>query len=526
MTPSSPDPAFFEALVVTSPLVVIRLAPDELAIRYISPNAEAALGWDVDAMTAPGASLLDAVHRQDVETVSRSLADAEADARTLVNFRNRLADDRWVHGRIRPDPAGSGDRVGFLLDVHDRVEADVQAQRQRRQFDEERRRAEAELRAARDDAERANQAKSEFLSRMSHELRTPLNSVLGFAQLLELDDLTDAQSEGVAQILKGGRHLVELIDEILDLSRIETGSMALSLEPVALDTILQECLDLVRPQARERDITLLNEDGRHRHVRADRQRLRQVLLNLLSNAVKFNRQGGTVALGCRHDDDRVVVYVHDNGPGIRPELVDRLFTPFDRLGAEAEGIEGTGLGLALSQRLVEAMGGTLEVTTAPGEGAEFRFSLPVGVPEEEADRREAEPDEIAEPVSSSATVLYVEDNVANLRLVEQVLRRRPGIRLLTALQGSLGLELAEQQRPDLILLDVHLPDLAGDVVLQRLQADPATASVPVVVVSADATRRQVDRFRRLGAADYLTKPLDVARFLQVVDATLGAGAPA
>lgn len=507
---------FFESLIISSPLVVVRLGPDEPVLRYLTDNAGIALGWDAEAMVAAGASLFEAVHRSDVDTVRRALDDVRVDpeARTIVNFRNRLDDDRWVHGRIRTDPSGSGERVGFLMDVHDRIEADAKARKARH-------RAEAELRAAKEEAEAANRAKSEFLSRMSHELRTPLNSILGFAQLLELDELSGDQAEAVAQILKGGRHLLELIDEVLDISRIESGRMALSLEPVALDLMLKECLDLVRPLALPRRIELVNENGHRRHVRADRQRLRQVLLNLLSNAVKFNRDGGRVTAGCRYEDDRAVVYVRDTGPGIPADLADRLFTPFDRLGADAEGIPGTGLGLALSQRLVEAMGGHLEVMSPPDGGAEFSFALPIGTPEGDADRLETEPPDEDDGAESTTTVLYIEDNLANQRLVERVLRRRPGVRVVTALQGSLGLELAAQLEPDLVLLDVHLPDLGGDVVLQRLRAEPATASIPVVVVSADATGRQAERFERLGADAYLTKPLDVARFLQVVDAELG-----
>jgi PAS domain S-box-containing protein len=384
----------------------------------------------------------------------------------------------------------------------------------------DRRSSDDALRAAKEEAEAANRAKSEFLSRMSHELRTPLNSILGFAQLLELDALDESQVEAVAQILKGGRHLLELINEVLDISRIEAGSMTLSLEPVALDLIIRECLDLVRPQAQARGIDLINADGRHRHVHADRQRLRQVLLNLLSNAVKFNRERGTITVSCDHEADRARVNVTDTGPGIRPELIDRLFVPFDRLEADTTEVQGTGLGLALSLRLVEAMGGSIEVDSTPGDGSTFSFSLPVGPPEAAADDERRRPPVSRPDEATSATVLYIEDNLANLRLVERVLDRRPGIRLVSALQGSLGLELAAQHHPDLILLDVHLPDIGGDLVLQRLKADPATAGIPVIVVSADATVRQTRRFRQLGADAYLAKPLDIAELLSLLDARL------
>ena len=391
----------------------------------------------------------------------------------------------------------------------------------------ERRSADDALRAAKEEAERANRAKSEFLSRMSHELRTPLNSILGFAQLLELDELAPDQAESVAHILKGGRHLLALINEVLDIARIESGTIALSLEPVALDVMIEECLDLVRPQALARHIELVNLDGRHRHVQADRQRLRQVLLNLLSNAVKFNRDGGTITVGCDHGDDSVRVWVTDTGPGIAPDHVGRLFTPFDRLDADATGVQGTGLGLALSLRLVEAMEGTMAVETEVGHGATFSFTLPVGRPEEAADARRGRGRAavVSDGPGVDATLLYIEDNLSNLRLIEQVLERRPGVRLVSALQGSLGLELALQHQPDLILLDVHLPDLRGDEVLQRLKAEPATAAVPVVIVSADATPGQVRRFAALGADEYLAKPLDIIELLELLDRYLPRARP-
>jgi PAS domain S-box-containing protein len=416
---------------------------------------------------------------------------------------------RILHTRKIPILDDEG-RARYLLGISDDIT--------------ERRLADDALRVAKEEAERANQAKNDFLSRMSHELRTPLNSVLGFAQLLELDELEPQQDEAVHQILKAGRHLVDLIDEVLDISRIEAGTMALSLEPVALDTMIAECLDLVRPQARARSIELRNEDGRHHHVHADRQRLRQVLLNLLSNAVKFNRDGGSITVSCEHREHAVEVHVADTGPGIRPELVERLFTPFDRLEADEIGVQGTGLGLALSRRLLEAMHGTIGVRSTVGEGTTVSFVLLVGAGEVAADEQRVR--QVASLVRPAATtvVLHVEDNLANLRLVEEVFVRRPEVRLVTAQQGSLGLELAAEHRPDLILLDLHLPDLDGDEVLQRLKASDATAGIPVVVVSADATERQVQRLRALGAHDYLTKPLDVAHLLDVVDGLLAVAA--
>jgi PAS domain S-box-containing protein len=639
---SRPDRAFYEALVDSSPLVVFRLSGDGLTVTYVSSNSEQLFGWDAETVTNPGWSWLDLIHPDDVDGTAELFAGFVSDpAEPMLSIFRLLQEDRdarWVAARFRSDPTAPGQLFGFVLDIHDRVTANAEAQERRdiaegelrrsqvfldsiienipdmvfvkdardlsfvrfnrageeligRSRDEllgkndydlfpkeqadafttadrevleqqvlhdiaeeeidtvhggrrllhtkkipllgddgeptyllgiseditERRITEMALRSAKEEAERANRAKSEFLSRMSHELRTPLNSILGFGQLLELDDLTESQVQAVNQILRGGRHLLDLINEILDISRIEAGSITLSLEPVALDTMIQECLDLVRPQAQARSIELVNDDGGQRHVQADRQRLRQVLLNLLSNAVKFNRDAGRITISCDHEDHQVRVNVTDTGPGIRPELQDRLFTPFDRLEAELGGVEGTGLGLALSLRLVEAMHGTIGVDSIPGEGSTFWFVLPVGPEEAAADVQRANGVEAAPKGPATATVLYIEDNLANLRLVEQLLVRRPGTGLVSAMQGSLGVELAAQHQPDLILLDVHLPDMPGDVVLQRLKAEPSTAGIPVVVVSADATEQQIRRFRQLGADDYLTKPFDIAALLAAMD---------
>jgi CheY-like chemotaxis protein len=319
---------------------------------------------------------------------------------------------------------------------------------------------------------------------------------------------------------------------VLDLSRIEAGRLQLSPDPVLVGDVLREALDLVRPLAAERRVRLAvgADEGASapRRVVADLQRLKQVLLNLLSNAIKYNHEGGGVVLACETaPDERLRLVVTDTGPGIPADKFARLFTPFERLGAEQSGIEGTGLGLALSQRLVAAMGGTLGVESRPGQGSSFWVELPLAVGDEEAPPPAGggaavpAPDAPAGPVR---TVLYVEDNLSNLALVRRVLARRPRIALLTAMQGQLGLDLARSHRPALVLLDLHLPDVAGEEVLRTLRAAPETRDVPVVVVSADATPRQVERLLAAGARSYLTKPLDVPRLLQVVDESL-ADAP-
>ena len=389
----------------------------------------------------------------------------------------------------------------------------------------QRKQAQEAMRAAKEEAERANNAKSEFLSRMSHELRTPLNAILGFGQLLQMQGLPPAQNDRVGHIVNAGRHLLDLINEVLDIARIEAGRVELSLEPVRVSDALTETLDLIRPLANERGVTLAAITAEHPlhqgHVMADRQRFKQVLLNLFSNAVKYNRQGGHVQLTFETTEGgRLRLSIADTGVGIAPENLARLFVAFDRLGAEHSAVQGTGLGLALSKRLIEAMGGQVGVESRLGEGTRFWIELP---------RAESQLDLIARQggrgtgtptgmgsLTGVHEVLYIEDNLSNLTLIEHLLADHPEIRLMTAMQGGLGLDLARQHLPDLILLDLHLPDLPGWDVLAALQADEATRAIPVVVVSADATPRQVEKLMKAGARAYLTKPLEVERFQRLL----------
>lgn len=386
----------------------------------------------------------------------------------------------------------------------------------------------AERRRAEADAARANHAKSEFLSRMSHELRTPLNAILGFAQLLELDAQRPEDRESVAQIVKGGRHLLGLINEVLDIARIEAGELSLSLEPVRVGDAVQGVLDLARPLAAARAIDLESTGVAlyARHVWADSQRLQQVLLNLVSNGIKYNRERGTLTIACdAAAERRLRISVRDTGPGIAPALRERLFQPFDRLGAEQGGVEGTGLGLVLSKRLVEAMGGTIDVESVQAEGSTFWVELLET--ESPAERRERKEADAAAPttLSKSGTVLYIEDNLSNLRLVERAMARHRGVKLIPAMQGRLGLELARQHRPDLVLLDLHLPDIPGEQVLRELHGDPQLRRTPVIVLSADATPGHVERLIAAGARAYLTKPLDVRQLLALVDEALPSREP-
>jgi CheY-like chemotaxis protein len=361
---------------------------------------------------------------------------------------------------------------------------------------------------------------------MSHELRTPLNAILGFGQLLGTNQLCSDDRESVDQILKGGKHLLTLINEVLDIAKVESGNLNLSLESVDASEIGIEALALVRTLAKQRGITLLNTSPLHSlNVVADAQRLKQILLNLLSNAVKYNRFGGNVTLGCQIVGESCLrLSVRDEGEGIPPDKQHRLFTPFDRLDADRDGVEGTGVGLALSRALAEAMGGTLDFQSEVGQGSTFWVEFPLAEAEVAQELEPAQGLSADEPLEREAAsaefqVLCIEDNSTNLRLIERLLKRRP-VEMLSTQQGNMGFELARQHLPDLILLDIHLPDITGWEVLLRLREDPLTQHIPVVVLSADASPSQIQKLLDAGAQFYLTKPIDVSEFFHTIDQIL------
>jgi PAS domain S-box-containing protein len=388
----------------------------------------------------------------------------------------------------------------------------------------ERKRAEDEIKGARLEAERANRAKSEFLSRMSHDLRTPLNAVLGFAQLLAADSLTDEQEDSVRQIRRGGEHLLDLINEVLDIARIEAGQLSLSPEPVEVREIVGHAVALVAPLARRRRIGITTEESplSMLSVIADRQRLSQILLNLLSNAVKYNRQAGQVTVGFEQVSPSVLrIRITDTGAGIPPRKLQLLFRPFERLGAESTAIEGTGLGLTLSRGLAEAMGGSVGVSSQINQGSTFWVDLMQAAEpiEQRAMQLEAG---LEYQDGHPATVLYIEDNRANVRLLERLIQRRPSLALVVARDGRQGIDRALEERPDVVLLDLHLPDMQGEEVLLRLRAEPSLHDTPIIVLSADATPGQVRRILAQGAAGYLTKPFDIQEVLAALDRVVRA----
>jgi signal transduction histidine kinase/CheY-like chemotaxis protein len=387
---------------------------------------------------------------------------------------------------------------------------------------------EAKLNEAMAAAEKANRAKTDFLSSMSHELRTPLNAILGFAQIMEstTPPPTAAQQRDLERILKAGWYLLELINEVLDLTLIESGKAMLSYEAVALNDVMQECQALIEPQAQQRGIELrLPPGGFFRYVMADRTRLKQVLINLLFNAVKYNKPGGVVSIECiPRPSGSIRISVRDTGAGLSQEQLGQLFQPFNRLGKEAGGEEGTGIGLVVTKRLVELMGGVIGVDSNVGVGTVFWIEFPLATPPAGALLHAGPAESVHLPtpgVTPASTLLYVEDDPANLELVEQLIARRPELRLLSAADGKLGIEFARAYQPQVILMDINLPGgISGLEAMHSLRADPLTAHIPIIALSANAMPRDVEKGLAAGFSRYLTKPIRIAEFMDTLDAAL------
>jgi PAS domain S-box-containing protein len=487
----------------------------ERRFTYVSEKAEAITGYPLAQWMEPffWSSHL---HPDDREQALAEVFTAyNGGGAQAINFRFMARDGRviWMSSLVTlvQGEGGQPRLRGLVVDTSERKRAE-------------------EVELAAEAALRANAAKTEFLSRMSHELRTPLNAVLGFSQLLALDatqPLSPTQQARVQHIAQAGEHLLAMINDVLDLSRIESGGVALLLATVPVRSVAHEALAMVAPAAAGAGVSVQVDHSEpalasaDTCVRADRLRLRQVLVNLLSNAIKYNRPGGSVRLCWPVDAERGLVHlqVHDSGIGLSASQQEHLFEPFNRLGIERSGIEGTGIGLVITQRLVQLMGGQMSVESRIGEGSCFTASLPWAAPGAADDASDSGID--AAPQALPYTVLYAEDNPVNVELVRQVLKMRPACRLIAAATGEQALRLAQHERPDLMLVDMHLGDMSGLDLAQRLLEHPQLRSVPRIVLSADASPDQVRAAQAAGFAAYLTKPLNVAQLLRSIDEQQG-----
>lgn len=388
-------------------------------------------------------------------------------------------------------------------------------------------RVEIALKEAMHAAETASHAKTDFLSRMSHELRTPLNAILGFAQLIESGKPKPqaAQQQSLDQILKAGWFLLALINEVLDLTLVESGRLVLSNEPISVAEIMRECEAMMAPQAASHEVRLIFATQSNSHyVFADRIRVKQVLINLLMNGIKYNRRGGVVLVDFSLEgDNRLRIHVRDSGVGMSPAQMAQLFQPFNRLGRESSGEEGTGIGLVVTKNLMEMMGGAIGVESTPSAGSVFWIELALSaMPHVQPEG--AEPDTLIRPCRDNCSpqycVLYVEDNPANLALVEQIIARRPDVRFMSAADASIGIAFARSHLPDVVLMDIHLPGINGMDAMKILRSDPRTAHIPIIALSANAVPRDIQQGMDAGFMDYITKPIMVSTFMRSLDAAL------
>ncbi len=522
-----------EQAILTSRNFSIVATDEQGIIQVFNVGAERMLGYTAE-------EVIDRIRPSDLhdptEVLARSVALSKefgtpiaAGFETLVYKASRDIEDIYELTYVRKDgsrlPAlvsitalrsSGGALIGYLL-----IGTDNSA----------RKRVEAALNEAMEVADKASRAKTEFISGMSHELRTPLNAILGFAQLMSTGNPlpTPAQKRNLDQILKAGWYLLELINEILDLALIESGTVTLSREPVSLVEVIQECRAMIEPQAQKRGIGMsFPEFDQPCFVQADRTRLKQVLINLLFNAIKYNRAGGSVSIATEEIATRSVrISVRDTGAGLSAPQLAQLFQPFNRLGREASIEEGTGIGLVVTKRLVGLMAGTIGAESELGTGSVFWIELGLtAAPQYAVRTQDREPVHRLSPPTGlpPRTVLYVEDNPANLELVEQLIARRPDLRLLSAADGNLAIEFAKAYQPEIILMDINLPGISGIEAMAILRADPATAHIPIVALSANAVPRDVEKGLEAGFFNYLTKPIKVNEFMDALDAALARAA--
>jgi PAS domain S-box-containing protein len=482
-------------------------------MQYKSPNIEKYFGWKPEDLVGTNGWLT--IHPDDLERIQKEFFDLlqKDNASKTVEYRYKCKD-----GSFKPIELTAANLVnnhvinGVLLNYHD-----ITVRKQTQE----------DLIKAKNEAEKANLAKSEFLSRMSHELRTPMNSILGFAQLMEMGEINPKQKKGLTHILTNGKHLLELINEVLDISGIEAGKQVITPEPIKLAGIINEITDSIQVEANKRkvSITLVDSPPGSYFVLADRLRLKQVLINLLNNAIKYNNQGGSITITTvlqptdHLGNNLVRISICDTGDGIKPEDISKLFQSFERLGASKTKTEGTGLGLMVVKKLTEAMGGKVGVESIEGIGSNFWVEFPLTQdPKQVTLEANGLPSLNVSATKEGNIILYIEDNLSNIELVEDILAdHRPDIRLETSVYGKEALKLAKAYKPGLILLDLDLPDIQGIEVLEQLLSDSYTKTIPIIILSADAMQFRIEKLMKAGATDYLTKPLDVVLFMKTID---------
>jgi len=496
----------------------------DYAIVMLDPQGRV-MSWNSGAQRIKGYSAEEIVGQSFTRFYSSKDAERGAPTRDLeaARTRGRFEDEGW---RMRRDGSTFWANI-VLTAVLDHV-GNLRGFAQLTRDLTGRRQADDEIAKAKAVAEKTSLASVEFLSGMSHELRTSLNAILGFAQLMESEQQpppTPSQKESVAKIVQAGWYLMELINEVMDLAMIESGRLSWSLEPMSLADVMHECQAAIEPQAQKSGIrmTLPEIDGQC-FIKADRTRVKQVLTNLLSNAIKYNRPGGSVVVECTVSaPQRVRISVTDTGAGMQPDQLAQLFRPFSRVGQETSAAAGAGIGLVVTKRLVELMGGAIGVRSHVGKGSVFWIELVTAAAPRLTAGDEARiplTGPVIRPGAAPRTLLYVEDNPANLQLVEQIIARRPDMRLLSARNGPLGIALARSARPDVILMDINLPGMSGIKAMQMLRAETVTAHIPVVALSANAIPRDIERGLEAGFFRYLTKPIKVAEFMDTLDVAL------
>ena len=486
---------------------IIWITNEDGNIDYVLGMISTHLGWKEFDYLDVNIELF--VHPDDRHKITQAIESAnDPDMQSAlheIRFENKDREYRWYEVRVA-NMIHVPEINGLVVTAHDI---------------EQRMHATAHILASKRAAEKANEAKSEFLSRMSHELRTPLNAILGFGQLLEMEAITDRQAENVDQILIAGRHLLDLVNDILDIARIETRKVNLSVERVNIRDVIDESFALLAPLSTKSQVKLECNPFQSSDIWSDRQRLKQIFLNLLSNGIKYNHAGGYVQVSVVETKDSLNVHFTDGGIGIESHYLDRVFTPFDRLGSETSDVEGSGLGLALSKTLVEAMGASLDVNSEFGKGSVFSISFSASAIAKPSEGLQAEEGGLIDSSgfedSSKLCVLLIEDNIVNLRYVSKVIEKMDHVALMSAKEGGIGIELARSFRPDLILLDLDLPDICGKDVLTALKSDDLTRHINVVVMSAETNPHVVEEIISLGAREFVTKPVDVSSLFVLFD---------